>query len=115
LVNLLPSSTHFTAMSLDTTQFLATAATLYGVLCALSLLLQARQMLARGASCDISLRFLSIYVGGYLVWLLYGISMGNVPLVLVQSVGLVTGGVTLSVALRLRGPLLRPAAWRPCA
>jgi hypothetical protein len=42
-------------------------------------------------------------------------SIGSLPLVLVQSVGLVTGGVTLTVALRLRGPLLRPTHWRPCA
>ena len=69
-------------MTLEPSQLLATAATLYGVGGALSVLLQARQMRARGASGDVSLRFLTTYVGGYAVWLLYGISIDSLPLVL---------------------------------
>jgi hypothetical protein len=95
-------------------QLLATAATLYGVGGALSVLLQARRMRARGASCDVSLRFLATYVGGYAVWLLYGLAIASVPIVLVHAVGLACGAVTLTVALRLRGPLLRPASWSRC-
>jgi hypothetical protein len=45
-------------MTLAPTQVLAPAATIYGVAGALSVLLQARQMLARGGSSDVSLRFL---------------------------------------------------------
>lgn len=96
-------------MSLDTTQLLATAATIYGIVGGLSVLLQARQMRARGSSCDVSLRFLATYVGGYAIWLLYGLSMQSVPIVAVNAVGLVSGVVTLSVALRLRCPSPRPA------
>lgn len=96
-------------MPFDVTQLLATVATVYGVGGALSVLLQARQMLARGASCDVSLRFLGTYVGGYGIWLLYGMSVQSVPIVLVHAIGLACGVVTLTVALRLRGPLLRPA------
>ena len=62
---------------------------------------------ARGASGDVSLRFLATYVGGYAIWLLYGISVESVPIVLVHALGLMTGTVTLTVALKLRGPLLR--------
>jgi hypothetical protein len=51
--------------------------------------------------------------GGYAIWLLYGLSRGSV-LVLVHAAGLACGVVTLAVALRLRGPLLRPASWRQC-
>jgi uncharacterized protein with PQ loop repeat len=102
-------------MTLEPTHVLATAATLYGVGGALSVLLQARQMLARGASCDVSLRFLATYVGGYAIWLLYGISVHSVPIVLVHALGLITGTVTLTVALKLRGLLLRPASWTQCA
>jgi len=98
-----------------TTQLLATIATLYGVGGALSVLLQARQMRARGASCDVSLRFLATYVGGYAIWLLYGVSIRSVPIVLVHALGLATGAMTLTVALSLRGSLLRPASWSPCA
>ena len=101
-------------MTSEATQALAAAATLYGVGGALSVLLQARQMVARGSSRDVSLRFLATYVGGYAIWLLYGLSIHSAPIVLVHALGLLTGAVTLTVALRLRGPLLRAARWGQC-
>ena len=101
-------------MALKTTEVLAAAAMIYGVGGALSVLLQARQMLARGPSCDVSARFLATYVGGYAVWLLYGLSLPSVPIVLVHAVGLLCGAVTLVVALGLRGPLLSPTTWDQC-
>ena len=96
-------------MEQETTQLLAAAATIYGVGGALSILLQARQMRTRGSSRDVSLRFLATYVGGYAVWLLYGVSMQSVPIVTVNAVGLVSGAVTLSVAVRLRRSAEPPA------
>ena len=86
---------------------LATAATLYGVGGALSVLVQARQMHVRGSSRDVSLRFLATYVGGYAIWLLYGLSIASTPIVLVHALGLTCGVVTLAVALQLRS-----RAWR---
>ncbi len=91
-------------MSPQTTQLLGAAATLYGLGGALSVLLQARRMHARGTSGDVSVRFFAVYVGGFAVWLLYGISISDLPVVVVHAVGLVCGTVTLAVALRLRGP-----------
>jgi hypothetical protein len=111
----LPPNDALDVMTLEPTQIIATAATLYGVGGALSVLLQARQMLARGASCDVSLRFLATYVGGYAVWLLYGVSVQSVPIVLVHALGLLTGSATLIVALRLRGLALQPLGWTRCA
>jgi uncharacterized protein with PQ loop repeat len=96
-------------MRLETTQLLATAATVYGLGGALSILLQARHMRARGASGDVSLRFLTTYVGGYAIWLLYGLSLGSVPIALVNGVGLAAGAITLAVAVRLRCTGLQPA------
>jgi uncharacterized protein with PQ loop repeat len=96
------------------THLISAVATVYGVGGALSILLQARQMLARRASCDVSLRFLGVYVGGYAIWLLYGMSTGDAPIVVVHALGLVCGAVTLAVAVRLRGPVLRPARWATC-
>ncbi len=96
------------------TSILATVAMVYGVAAALSVLLQAHQMRARGNSCDVSARFLTAYVGGYAIWLLYGLSLGNVPIIAVDALGLVCGGITLAVALRLRGKLLSPADWNGC-
>ena len=104
-----------TLMTLEPTQILAATATLYGVAGALSVLLQARQMLARGGSCDVSLRFLATYVGGYAIWLLYGISTRSAPIVLVHALGLITGTITLAVALKLRGPILSSGRRTQCA
>jgi uncharacterized protein with PQ loop repeat len=96
-------------MTLEITQLLAAAATVYGIGGGLSVLEQARQMRDRGSSRDVSLRFLATYVGGYAIWLLYGLSMQSVPIVAVNLVGLVAGAVTLSVALKLRRPPPCPA------
>ena len=93
------------------TQFLGTVATAYGVLGALKTLLQTRQMLARRSSGDVSAGFLASYVGGYAIWLAYGVSTGSLPLIVVDTVGLLCGGLTLAVALSLRGSLIRPATW----
>ena len=96
------------------TQLLGTAATAYGVLAALSALLQTRQMLARRTSGDVSAGFLASYVGGYAIWLTYGLSTGSLPLTVVDTVGLLCAGLTLAVALSLRGSHNRPATWNSC-
>jgi uncharacterized protein with PQ loop repeat len=96
------------------TSVLAVVAILYGAAAALSVLLQARQMLARGSSCDISARFLAIYAGGYAIWMLYGLNLAEVPIIVVDALGLVCSAITLAVALRLRGSLLSPASWAYC-
>jgi uncharacterized protein with PQ loop repeat len=95
-------------------QLLACAATAYGVVAAFASLLQARQMLARRRSCDVSARFFAAYAGGYGIWLLYGISIQSAPLIVVDVLGLLCGGLTLAVALSLRGSLLDPASWATC-
>jgi MtN3 and saliva related transmembrane protein len=101
-------------MFTSASQLLGTAAAAYGVLAALAVLLQARQMLARRTSCEVSGRFFASYAGGYALWLAYGLSSGNVPLIVVDAVGLLCGGLTLAVALSLRGSLARPASWTSC-
>ena len=93
------------------TQLLGAVATVYGVLGALKTLLQTRQMLARRSSGDVSARFLASYAGGYAVWLAYGLSTRSLPLIVADTVGLLCGGLTLAVALSLRGSSTRPATW----
>ena len=85
------------------TQLFSAAATSYGVLAALKSLLQVRRMLTRGTSRDVSALFLASYVGGYAIWLAYGLSTVSIPLIVVDTVGLLCGGLTLAVALSLRG------------
>jgi MtN3 and saliva related transmembrane protein len=89
-------------------------ATSYGVGAAGAVLLQARQIARRRSSCDVSARFFATYAGGYGVWLLYGISIGSLPLILVDAAGLACGLLTLAVTLRMRGSLLRPRTWSRC-
>jgi uncharacterized protein with PQ loop repeat len=93
------------------TQLLGAVATICGVLAALKTLLQTRQMLARRTSGEVSARFLASYAGGYAIWLTYGLSTSSIPLIVVDTVGLLSGGLTLAVALSLRGSLTRPATW----
>ena len=100
-------------MALETTQVLGTAATLYGLGGALSVLFQARQMYVRGTSCDVSARFLTVYVGGFAIWLLYGLGIGSIPIIVVHAVGLLCGTITLSVLLWLRRPSASAAPLRP--
>ena len=93
------------------TQLLGIVATVYGVLGALKTLLQTRQMVARRSSRDVSAGFLASYSGGYAIWLAYGLSTGSLPLIVADAVGLLSGGLTLAVALSLRGSLIRPSTW----
>jgi uncharacterized protein with PQ loop repeat len=74
-------------MTPDTIQVLGAAATLYGLGGALSVLLQARRMHVRGTSGDVSARFFAVYVGGFAVWLLYGLGIGDVPIIVVRHAG----------------------------
>jgi uncharacterized protein with PQ loop repeat len=95
--------------SMNAAQIIGTVATLYGFGASWSILLQARQMRRRKSSCDVSARFFGAYVGGYAIWLLYGLTIASVPVIVVHAVGLVCGGVTLATVLALRGPC-QPAA-----
>jgi uncharacterized protein with PQ loop repeat len=79
---------------------LATVTTVYGIGGALAVLLQARQICARRTSCDVSLRFLAIYLGGYGLFLAYGLSIGSLTLILADGTGLVCGLVTFALAVR---------------
>ncbi len=89
---------------------IGTLATVWGLAGAFAVLLQARQMLERGASYDVSARFFAVYVGGYAIWL-YGLTIDSVPMIVVHAVGFVFGALTLAVGLSLRGSLLDPKSW----
>ena len=81
---------------------LAVIAAAYGVFAAASSLLEAARLLRSGSADEISLTFLGVLLGGYLVWLLYGIAAGDAPLIITDAVGLATSTITLSIAARLR-------------
>ena len=100
-------------MSPQMIQILGAAATLYGLGGAFSVLLQARRMRVRGTSGDVSARFFAVYVGGFAIWLLYGLGIGDVPIIVVHAVGLLCGSVTLTTIIRLRKPGTGAATPRP--
>jgi uncharacterized protein with PQ loop repeat len=101
-------------MHMTGSELIGVAATLYGFGASWAILLQARQLLQRGSSCDVSARFFATYVGGYAIWLVYGLTTASVPIILVHAVGLACGTLTLCVALALRGSLRRPRTWNSC-
>jgi uncharacterized protein with PQ loop repeat len=79
---------------------LATVTTVYGIGGALAILLQARQIYARRTSCDVSLRFLAIYLGGYGLFLAYGLSIASLTLILADGTGAICGAFTFALAVR---------------
>jgi uncharacterized protein with PQ loop repeat len=101
--------------SMNSAQIIGTIATLYGFGASWSILLQARQLRRRRSSCDVSARFFATYVGGYAIWLFYGLTIGSIPVILVHAVGLGCGTLTLATVLMMRGSLRRPSTWDSCA
>jgi hypothetical protein len=67
-----------------------------------------------GGRLRASARFFATYAGGYAVWMIYGLSIGSLPLILVDAAGLVSGLITLAITLKMRGSLLRPSSWARC-
>lgn len=93
---------------------LALFVTAYGVGGASAGLLQARRLLERRRSCEVSALFLTVYAGGYAIWLAYGLSIGSSPLIVVDGIGLVCATLTLTITLSLRGSLRNPSTWSSC-
>jgi MtN3 and saliva related transmembrane protein len=71
----------------------------YGVMMSLAPGLQARRMLQRRLSADASVPYLVVLVVGFVIYLVYGISIGNRVLIVTNSVSVVVTGLTLVVAL----------------
>ena len=89
-------------------------ATAYGVGAAGAALFQTRQLLESRRSCEVSARFFAVYAGGYAIWLAYGVSIGSMPLIVVDAIGVVCATATLGIVLSLRGSLLHPSTWNSC-
>jgi uncharacterized protein with PQ loop repeat len=81
---------------------LGTIVTVFGLMAGGSSLLQARRMARRGTSEDVSLSFLVMYAAGYALWLVYGLTSGSLPLIIVDAAGVLSGTCTLALAVSLR-------------
>jgi MtN3 and saliva related transmembrane protein len=83
---------------------LAVLAASWGVLMAISPILQVRRILERQSSDDVSLGYLGVLLVGFTLWVAYGISLQNAALIIPNFVALVVGVVTVIVARRYRTP-----------
>lgn len=85
---------------------LAVAAASWGVLMAMSPMLQIRRMIQRRSSADLSLSYFGVLMIGFTLWLAYGISIDNLALIVPNTVALAVGVATVLVARHYRtGPL----------
>ncbi len=81
---------------------LAPIAASYGVLMAVSPLLQIRRMFVTRSSTDVSIAYLVVLEVGFLLWMAYGIALPNWALIVPNTVAFSVGIATITVALRLR-------------
>lgn len=84
------------------TTAIAVLASTWGVVMGVAPLLQMRRMLANRSSRDVSLAFFAVYLLGFVLWLAYGVALGNLALIIPNSVSLVVCALTLAVAIHLR-------------
>ena len=85
----------------DALAFLAAS---WGVMMALSPALQLRRILERRSSADISIAYLAVLQVGFTLWAAYGVSLGNLAIVVPNSVAFLVGAATIAIALRFRSP-----------
>jgi uncharacterized protein with PQ loop repeat len=81
---------------------LAVSATVAGLVMAVSPALQVRRMLQTRSSRDVSLGYLTMLCLGFVLWMAYGISLGNVPMMISNTASLTVMVVTIAVALSFR-------------
>ena len=84
------------------TTLLAVCAASWGVLMALSPILQIRRMVQHQSSNDVSIGYFAVLIVGFVLWITYGASIDNLALVIPNCVALVVALTTVLVALRYR-------------
>jgi uncharacterized protein with PQ loop repeat len=65
--------------------------------------LQIRQMLRTGESEDVSVGYFAVLTVGFILWVIYGISIDDMVLAVPNSIATIFGASTIVIALRLRG------------
>ena len=84
------------------TTVLAFAAASCGIAMGLSPLLQLRRVAVRRSSADVSVAYLGVLFVGFVLWLSYGVAIGNAPLIVSNVVALTTNVLTIAAVLRFR-------------
>jgi uncharacterized protein with PQ loop repeat len=86
---------------------LGVAAAVWGLVMAISPILQIRRMVARRSSDDVSLGYYALLVPGFALWIAYGVSRADLALIIPNSVALVVGTTTVVIAQVLRRRIAR--------
>ena len=81
---------------------LAVGAASWGVLMAVSPVLQIVRVVRRRSSEDLSISYFSVLIVGFALWVAYGISIQNATLIVPNSVALIVGVSTIAIAARYR-------------
>ncbi len=76
----------------------------WGVLMALSPILQIRRILAYRSSREVSIGYLTVIVIGFTLWIAYGVALENLALIVPNSLALIVGLATIAIAFRFRSP-----------
>ena len=81
------------------------AAAGWGLLMAISPILQIHRMVERRSSADVSIAYLAVLQFGFVLWIGYGIALGNPVIAIPNTVAALVGAVTMVIAWFLRhGP-----------
>jgi MtN3 and saliva related transmembrane protein len=81
---------------------LGIAAAVWGVVMALAPVLQIRRMIIRRSSADLSLGYFAVLLPGFGLWVGYGWTRGDWPLVIPNTIALTVGIVTVIAGIVLR-------------
>lgn len=76
----------------------------WGVVMALSPILQIRRIVRRRSSDDVSVGYLVVVTVGFGIWIAYGAAIENLTLIVPNTVALLVGVTAIVVALRFRSP-----------
>jgi uncharacterized protein with PQ loop repeat len=83
---------------------LALSAATWGVAMAVSPVLQIRKIIAHRSSRGVSVGYMIVLFIGFLLWLAYGIALGNWAMIVPNIVAAIVIVATMAVALRYRRP-----------
>ena len=87
---------------MNATDLLGTAALIAGLLMAVSPALQVRRMMQTRSSRDFSIGYPTLLSVGFVLWLAYGIALGNLPMMISNTASLTFMLITIGVALYFR-------------
>jgi MtN3 and saliva related transmembrane protein len=87
---------------MSTTTLLAIIASCWGIAMALSPVLQIRHMIAIRSSSGISIPYLGVLVVGFALWFAYGVALGNLALIIPNTIAFIVGSTTIAFARHYR-------------